>query len=44
MQENRKMWDEYVAINPHSQLYDLDSFRQGANKLNPLLNAPRWET
>jgi len=36
MQENRKMWDEYVAINSHSQLYDLDSFRQGANKLNPL--------
>lgn len=36
MQENRKMWDEYVAINSHSQLYDLDSFRQGAIKLNPL--------
>ena len=36
MQENRKMWDEYVAINSHSQLYDLDSFRQGTNKLNPL--------
>ena len=36
MQENKKMWDEYVAINSHSQLYDLNSFRQGVNKLNQL--------
>lgn len=36
MQTNNAMWDEYVGINSHSQLYDLDSFRQGANKLNPL--------
>jgi 2-polyprenyl-3-methyl-5-hydroxy-6-metoxy-1,4-benzoquinol methylase len=36
MQENRKMWDEFVAIHARSPLYELEPFKKGVNKLNPL--------
>lgn len=34
LQTNKAMWNEYVGINSHSAMYNLDAFRQGANMLN----------
>lgn len=36
LQTNKAMWNEYVGINSHSAMYDMDAFRQGAVMLNPL--------
>ena len=36
MQVNRRMWDELVPVNASSVLYNLEGFRRGENKLNPL--------
>jgi SAM-dependent methyltransferase len=36
LQANRKMWDEFVSINSHSEMYQLEEFKKGMNKLNPL--------
>jgi 2-polyprenyl-3-methyl-5-hydroxy-6-metoxy-1,4-benzoquinol methylase len=36
MDANKAMWDEYAAIHPGSAFYDLQGFKNGANKLNPL--------
>lgn len=33
---NQKMWDQFVAINARSRLYQLDEFKKGRNKLNSL--------
>ena len=35
-QANQKMWDEFVGINSRSDLYELEAFKKGKNKLNPL--------
>ncbi len=35
-QANQKMWDALVAINAASEMYQLDAFKKGENKLNPL--------
>ena len=36
MEANRKMWDEFVPINANSEMYRLEEFKQGANKLKSL--------
>ena len=36
LQTNKAMWNEYVGINSHSAMYNLDVFRQGANMLNSI--------
>ena len=36
MRSNQKMWDEYAHINSRSSFYQLDDFKAGVNKLNPL--------
>jgi SAM-dependent methyltransferase len=36
LQANRKMWDEFVSINSRSEMYKLDEFKKGSNKLHPL--------
>jgi len=36
MQINRRMWDELVAVNASSKLYNMEGFRRGENKLNSL--------
>ncbi len=33
---NQKMWDQFVAINARSKLYQLEEFKKGHNKLNAL--------
>ncbi len=33
---NRALWDEWADINANSDLYELDKFLAGGNKLNPL--------
>lgn len=34
--ENKKLWDEWTGINSSSELYQLQAFKNGQNKLNPL--------
>lgn len=36
MQDNRRMWEELVPVNAKSALYNLEGFKHGENKLNPL--------
>jgi SAM-dependent methyltransferase len=36
MQVNRRMWNELVPVNASSKLYNLEGFKRGENKLNPL--------
>jgi SAM-dependent methyltransferase len=36
LEANRKMWDEFVFINSRSEMYQLEEFKKGMNKLNPL--------
>jgi len=33
---NRRVWNQYTAVNARSDLYRLESFKAGENKLNPL--------
>ena len=33
---NQKMWDQFVAINAQSEMYKLDAFKKGENKLKAL--------
>jgi len=36
LQDNRKMWNEFVSINSRSEMYQLEEFKKGMNKLNSL--------
>lgn len=36
IEANKRFWNERVAIHKNSELYDLESFRKGKNKLNKL--------
>lgn len=36
LNSNRRLWDEWTHINSRSNLYQLEDFKAGANKLNPL--------
>ncbi len=36
MDANKAMWNEYAALHANSDFYDLQGFRKGAIKLNPL--------
>ena len=36
LSSNQRMWDELARINAASKFYEVEEFRQGANKLNPL--------
>jgi SAM-dependent methyltransferase len=36
LEANRKMWDEFVSINSHSEMYQLEEFKKGLIKLNSL--------
>ena len=36
LEANRKLWDEFVKINSRSEMYQLEEFKKGLNKLNPL--------
>jgi SAM-dependent methyltransferase len=37
LQTNRELWEEWTDINSRSKMYDLDAFKQGRNKIDPLI-------
>lgn len=37
--ENQKLWNEWTDINARSELYNLEAFKQGQNKLDPVIRA-----